>query len=86
MDWDHHREYTINGIIEISREEASSDRSFRLFSTLAEMSFDRTLYDNASALDVYNNIINNPIKYPSLRDAAIHCMKNDRLVGRAGSG
>ena len=81
------REYTINEIIEISREEASSGRNQRLFYTIfMKMCIDMKLHDNASALDVYNNIINNPIKYPSLRDAAIHCMKNDRLVGRAGSG
>ena len=56
-DWDHQRQYTINNIIEISRKEASLKRNRRLFFfTLAEMSVDMQVYDNASALAVYNDI------------------------------
>ena len=36
-NWDHQREYSINEIIEISREEASFSRNFNLVNILAEM-------------------------------------------------
>ena len=73
-DWDHQRQCTINGIIEISSEEASYNRSFRLFGTLAAMCINMKGHVNASATEVYNNIMNNPSKYPKLKDAAIHSM------------
>ena len=41
------------------------------------------VYNNSklSALAVYNNIINEPYKYPALKDAAIDSMNNDGEVG-----
>ena len=82
--WDHQREYNINIIIEISREQASRDRNSRLFDTLAQMCVDMKVHGNASAAYVYNNIISNPSKYPTLKDAAIDSMKSDGSVGAAG--
>ena len=83
-DWDHQHDYSINEIIEISCQEASDDRNILLFDRLAEICVDMKLYGNASALDVYETIINNPSDYQSLTDAAIHCMRDDGYVGAAG--
>ena len=71
-------QYTIIDFIRISSEGGSN-----LFDSLARMCADMKLHGNASALNVYNAIINNPSEYPTLKDAAIHSMNNDGLVGRA---
>ena len=72
--------YTINEIIKISREEASKNRNEELFYTMAAMCVDMTL-QNASSAAGYDNIIKNHSEYPTLKDAAIHSMKNDGWVG-----
>ena len=77
-DWDHQRQYNINEIIEI--------RNYNLFDILVEMCVDMELHGNASAAEVYNNIINNPSNYPSLTDAAIYSMNIDGWVGATGFG
>ena len=89
-DWNHQYQYnivntTINEIIESSREEASDRRYEPLFNvTLGRICVDMKVHDNASALDVYNNIINNPSEYPTLTDAAIDSMNDDGSIGSAG--
>ena len=83
-DWDHQRVYSINEIIKISREEDSVGRNRSLFESLARICIDMKLHGNASALNVYYNIIYNPSEYPELKEAAIHSMNNDGRVGAAG--
>ena len=48
---------------------------------MADMCVDMRLH-NASALDVYDAIINNPSNYPTLKDAVIDSLNNDGYVGK----
>ena len=45
------------------------------------MCVDMKVHGNPYALYVYDNIINNPYRYPELKDAVIHSVINDGRVG-----